>query len=84
MSALDARDPAGAFNKPVLVLSGKQDLSSSPEMMGEIPKYYAHAEFVSIDPRTHMAVMEQPDAVAAALVRFRDEVDRAFRVSAAG
>ena len=51
-------------------------------MMQEITKHYRRTEFVSVDPGTHMAVMEQPRAVAEALVKFRDEVDAAYRLTA--
>ena len=66
---------------PVFVLSGKQDLSSTPEMMEATAKLYKNSEFCAVDPGTHMMPMEQPEAVADALGRFRDRIERQFRLA---
>lgn len=40
------------------------------------------AEFVEVDPGTHMMVMEQAQAVSEKLVMFREKVDRVANANA--
>lgn len=77
MAALDCIDRLHELQTPVLSLSGKQDLSSTPPMMRAIVDACKseRAEFQEIDPGTHMMVMEQPGPVANALNAFRRKVD---------
>ena len=81
MSQLDVSTRAGSLDVPVLVLSGKQDLSSTPEMMQSTADVYKRAQFQAIDPGTHMMVMEQAPAVATALTSFRDKIEGASRLA---
>ncbi len=83
MATLDVRAQAATLDMPVFFLSGKQDLSATPELMLDSSKAYKNMEFYSVDPGTHMLVMEQPEAAAAALVHLRDKVERQFRLSQA-
>ena len=76
MAHLDVLDRLKEIKVPTLVLSGKQDLSSTPAMMEETARRLPYAEYKLIDPGTHMMVMEQPESVAAALVTFRQRLDR--------
>ncbi|EXJ56330.1 uncharacterized protein A1O5_12597 [Cladophialophora psammophila CBS 110553] len=77
MSRLDCLDRLQELKIPVLSLSGKQDLSSTPPMMQAIVDACKNttAEFQSIDPGTHMMVMEMPGPVAEKLSAFRKKVD---------
>ncbi|KAK4938332.1 hypothetical protein LTR10_021216 [Elasticomyces elasticus] len=79
MAKLDCLDRLQELRIPVLSLSGKQDLSSTPPMMKAIVDACKNtdAEFVEVDPGTHMMVMEQAEAVADKLVIFREKVDGA-------
>ncbi len=59
----------------MLVLCGKQDLSSAPARMKLIHEAAKHSTYVELEPRPHMMAMEQPKAVVDALVKFRASVD---------
>jgi 3-oxoadipate enol-lactonase len=71
LAKFDVRGRTAAVHQPVLVLSGRQDQSATPEMMAETAAAYSNAELRTLDPGTHMAVMEQPAAAAAELAGFR-------------
>lgn len=75
LARFDVRHQVGSVECPVLVLSGKQDKSATPDMMVETERAYKHAAPCAIEPGTHMAVMEQPEAVAEQLEAFRARCD---------
>jgi 3-oxoadipate enol-lactonase len=77
MAKLDCLDRLHELKVPVLSLSGKQDLSSTPPMMKAIADACTDtdADFVEVDPGTHMMVMEMPDVVTDKLISFRLKVD---------
>ncbi|KIW30861.1 uncharacterized protein PV07_02554 [Cladophialophora immunda] len=77
MAQLDCVDRLQELKVPVLVLSGKQDASSTTAMMKEIAEACkgTTADFVEVDPGTHMMVMEMSKPVAEALIRFRESVE---------
>jgi len=74
MSKLDVLDRLRGLDMPTLVLSGAQDLSTPPEVMRPIAETLPHAQFVSIDPGSHLMALEQPGAVAEALIGFRVDI----------
>lgn len=74
MSKLDVLDRLRELDRPTLVLSGAQDLSTPPETMRPIAETLPHAQFVSINPGSHLMALEQPGAVAEALIGFRIRV----------
>jgi 3-oxoadipate enol-lactonase len=74
MSKLDVLDRLRELDTPTLVLSGAQDLSTPPEAMRPIAEMLPHAQFVSINPGSHFMALEQPGAVAEALIGFRVRV----------
>ncbi|KAJ9637068.1 hypothetical protein H2204_004992 [Knufia peltigerae] len=78
MATLDCLDRLKELRIPVLVLSGRQDLSSTTPMMKAIAEACKNtdARFEEVDPGTHMMVMEQPKPVADKLIAFREAVDR--------
>lgn len=84
MARLDCLERLQELKIPVLSLSGKQDLSSTPPMMKAIADACTNtdAEFVEVDPGTHMMVMEQAQAVSEKLVMFREKVDRVANANA--
>jgi 3-oxoadipate enol-lactonase len=55
---------------PTLVLCGEHDAISPPAEMKAIADAIPNAQFVLIPNAGHMAPMEQPDAVNAAIQRF--------------
>lgn len=71
LAKFDLRGQTATVHQPVLVLSGKQDKSSTPDMMAETAAAYGNAELRTLDPGTHMAVLEQPAGVTAELKAFR-------------
>jgi 3-oxoadipate enol-lactonase len=74
LADFDVRDRTAAIHQPVLVLSGMQDKSATPDMMAQSAAAYKNAELRTLDPGTHMAVLEQPTAVAIELTAFRNSV----------
>jgi 3-oxoadipate enol-lactonase len=65
---------------PILVLAGKNDLSSTPERMKPIHEEAQRAgrdsEYVELEHGTHMMAMEFPDDVSQILNAFRAKVDK--------
>jgi len=55
---------------PCLVLTGEQDLWSPPEQHAEIAAALANAQLCIVPECGHMATLEQPEAVTAALARW--------------
>ena len=74
MAQLDVRDRLPEMTMPTLVVSGQQDLSSTPEMMRDLADGLPDGRYVPADPGTHMITLEQPDTLADALATFRDQL----------
>jgi 3-oxoadipate enol-lactonase len=74
MSKLDLLDQLPNLKRPTLVLSGVQDCSTPPEVMRPIAEKLPHAEFVPIDPGSHLMALEQPSTVTEALIAFRRRI----------
>ena len=75
MAALDCLARIPEIQVPILVLAGTQDLSASPDYMIPIHEAAQRSTYVELNPGTHMMSMEQPEAVAAAMLNFRLQVD---------
>lgn len=58
-----------------VAIAGQQDLSAIPEALQAIADGIAGCRYVLVDPGTHMMPMEQPDALAGALLEFRRDVE---------
>lgn len=67
MARPDSRPGLSAIGCPTLVLCGRQDVLTPPELSEEIAGMIPGAELVLIDDCGHLATMERPDAVNAAL-----------------
>ncbi|WP_374446329.1 alpha/beta fold hydrolase [Stella sp.] len=52
---------------PTLVLCGRQDSLTPPELHEEIAHHVPHARLVEVEDCGHLAPLERPDAVAAAM-----------------
>jgi pimeloyl-ACP methyl ester carboxylesterase len=63
----DAAPQLAAIQCPTLVLTGRQDLWSPPEQHERIARAIPGAELVIIEDSAHMVMLEQPQAVNAAL-----------------
>ena len=72
MARLDVVDRLPEIAAPTLVVAGQQDLSATPEDMRRTARGIPGSEYVLLDPGTHMMPLEQPEALAAELCRFRD------------
>ncbi|HEY2671492.1 MAG TPA: alpha/beta hydrolase [Rugosimonospora sp.] len=59
----------------VLVVSGERDKLTPPEHSAEICRILPDAEFVPVPEAGHVALLERPDVVNAALVDFLEQVD---------
>jgi 3-oxoadipate enol-lactonase len=62
---------------PTLAVAGAQDVSAVPAAVEITAQGIPLCSYTIIDPGTHMLVLEQADALATTLVRFRHEVDEA-------
>ncbi|ATL70607.1 alpha/beta fold hydrolase [Nocardia terpenica] len=71
MARLDIVDRLPEITAPTLVVAGQQDLSATPQDMRRTARGIPGSEYVLLDPGTHMMPLEQPDALAAVLRRFR-------------
>lgn len=67
MARPDSRPGLAAIGCPTLVLCGRQDVLTPPELSEEIAGMIPGADLVLIDDCGHLATMERPDAVNAAL-----------------
>jgi 3-oxoadipate enol-lactonase len=66
----DVTSQLPAIDTPALVLCGQHDVISPPAEMREIANKLPHARFVEIARAGHMAPLEQPGAVNAAIREF--------------
>jgi pimeloyl-ACP methyl ester carboxylesterase len=67
MARPDSRPDLARIKCPTLVLGGQQDAITPPEVLHEIAAGIAGAELRLIDHCGHLAPLEQPEAVTAAL-----------------
>jgi pimeloyl-ACP methyl ester carboxylesterase len=66
----DRRDELRLVERPVLVLSGEYDRTTSPASAHELAELLPNAEEVVVADAAHMLLYEQPDAALGALRRF--------------
>jgi len=67
---LDLREELSALEKPVLVLSGESDRTTSPASARELARLLPRGEEVVIRNAAHLMLYEQPEATIAALRTF--------------
>ncbi|MCU0869708.1 MAG: alpha/beta hydrolase [Burkholderiales bacterium] len=70
MGRPDRRDALAAIACPTLVLCGRDDTLTPPALHAEMADAIPGAAFEQIDACGHMATLERPDAVSAALRRW--------------
>ncbi|MGD9637918.1 MAG: alpha/beta fold hydrolase [Alphaproteobacteria bacterium] len=70
MTRIDSRPFLDAIKCPTLVLGGKQDKASTPEIMQEIHLGIKKSEFIMIEDCGHLSPIEKPLAVTAAIGTF--------------
>jgi len=66
----DLREELSSFDKPVLVLSGEYDRTTSPASARELARLLPHGEEVVIRDAAHLMLYEQPQATVGALRTF--------------
>ena len=66
----DSRSTLGSIRCPTLVLVGEDDEHTPPERAGEIAAAIHGARLVTDPQSGHMSTLEQPDAVARALLQW--------------
>ena len=66
----DSRSTLGSIRCPTLVLVGEDDELTPPERAGEIAAAIHGARLVTVTQSGHMSTLEQPDAVARALLQW--------------
>jgi len=70
----DFRTIVARIKQPTLVLSGTEDIATPPELGRELAGLIPGAQFSVIDNAAHLPCVEQPDAVAARMTQFFQEV----------
>ncbi len=60
----------GAVDKPVLLIAGAQDIATPPECMRDIQSTISGAQYIELDPASHLSNLEQPEAFTTALTKF--------------
>lgn len=70
----DRRDVLAGNRLPTLIACGRQDMICPPERSEELARLMPHATVAWIDRCGHMSPLEQPEALAAALLRWIGEL----------
>lgn len=72
--AFDIMDRLSDITQPALVLCGEQDRMTPPRYAEYLAQHLPQAQLVIIPQAGHMVMLEQPDAVAQALLRFLEQL----------
>lgn len=75
VARLDLRDDLHRIGAPTLVVSGAADLALPPEHQQAIAEGIAGAEWLTVEPAAHLANLEQPDRITAALLAHLDPAE---------
>lgn len=71
----DFRAAITQVKQPTLVLCGAEDIATPPELGCELAGLIPGAQFFLIDNAAHLPCIEQPDATAARMAQFLQEVE---------
>lgn len=77
MSRVDTRDLLPRMHVPAVVVCGREDQITPFSLSQEMASLLPDAELVAVAEAGHMAMLEQPGTVVAALVRWLGRVDDA-------
>ena len=69
IAAMDLRDQLGSITAPTLLIAGAQDPATPPEHLQAVQRAVRDAELLVLDDAAHLANVEQPATVNAALLR---------------
>lgn len=75
IDSLDLRADLGRIGAPTLVVSGADDLALPPEHQQAIAGGIPGAEWLTVEPAAHLANLEQPEHVTAALLAHLDSTE---------
>jgi pimeloyl-ACP methyl ester carboxylesterase len=76
MTRPDARAVAAAFTRPVLIVSGDEDVLTPPALQQAMRAVMPHARLEVISGAGHLASLERPDAFNLILNRFLHSLPR--------
>ncbi|QBI20578.1 alpha/beta fold hydrolase [Egibacter rhizosphaerae] len=74
LTTVDLQDVARELTVPTLVLAGSRDRLTPPRQAQRLAEMLPDSELVTIEGAGHTAMLEQPDAVTAAIDRFAARV----------
>jgi 4-hydroxy-2-oxoheptanedioate aldolase len=72
----ESRDRLGAVGVPTLVITGARDVVCPPALQQELAAGLPHARHVVLDDAAHLAPLERPAAVAAAIDAFINDQEQ--------
>jgi 3-oxoadipate enol-lactonase len=72
VASLDLRENLARIGAPTLVVSGADDVALPPEHQQVIAEGIAGAELLTVQPGAHLANLEQPEQITAALLAHLD------------
>jgi 3-oxoadipate enol-lactonase len=72
VAALDLREDLARIGAPTLVVSGADDVALPPEHQQVIAEGIAGAQLLTVQPGAHLANLEQPEQITAALLAHLD------------
>jgi len=79
IAALDLRAELSRITAPTLALAGAEDPATPPEHLAAIAEGVADGRLVVLDRASHLAPLERPDAVAAAILEHLLDSERTER-----
>ncbi|RLK58239.1 3-oxoadipate enol-lactonase/4-carboxymuconolactone decarboxylase [Actinokineospora cianjurensis] len=80
LSTYDIRDRLAEIQAPTLVIAGRADPATPPALARELVDGIPDASLTEITGAAHLAVVDRPDAVTAALLAFLDRESAGMRV----
>ena len=67
---IDYMSRLSAVDKPVLLIAGAQDIATPPDGMRAMQDVISGAQYVELEPASHLSNLEQPQAFTAAVQEF--------------
>ena len=71
----DLHETVSRIKMPSLVLGGAQDISTPPDLVRQLAEAMPHARFRTIEAAAHLPCVEQPEAMAAIINPFLQELE---------
>ncbi|MGE5619701.1 MAG: alpha/beta fold hydrolase [Sphingomonadaceae bacterium] len=74
LARLDQRDSLAAIRCPTLIVVGREDVTTPPDMAEQLHRAIPGSQLLVLDRARHLAPIEQADAFNQAVLRFLDQV----------